>query len=213
MLSRRSVMWMAALAACVLTAGCGEEGAGGDASRVAKAALLSVDDLPPGARVASGTVSNLLCLPARVFRAGDAIAIKGTPVFRLPPNSVLDQAVAVFSSEQAARSALDALTAQENIACTRAALQHATVENIGSEAPIKQFVDETPIAGRTARRVGFLVNFPVSRDGVRVWLTYVRVGRAVAALSFISFDGPLSKQAMSKAVVATSAVLADELGV
>jgi hypothetical protein len=165
----------------------GTSAAGGDAA-LAERSLVRLADLPDGWSESGGTVTKLQCGTLQPFRGASALVRSK----RLTHDHYgVQERVAVYPTTAAARAALRRLDSPTAADCLRRELRrHVSDEAGGPASPARLVRAERMGPSSTTRRY---ISISVSSYGKVIGYidaVHVRLGRALAALVFVSGPAP-----------------------
>lgn len=185
---------MTLLAACLLLAGagCGTDDQPSARDRgLARASLLTQDDLPKRALPADDRFGRNECNPVRNFKEhGGAVA--NAPRYVVKPISFLHTA-GIFDSDDSAETALEDFTSKENNACVLARMQQRALEQTGREASGRM----APVAmsmpsGFDGSAMRFTVASVAKNKDDRLYFDTIamRHGRGIVVVGYYASDVP-----------------------
>ncbi|HKG03496.1 MAG TPA: hypothetical protein VKB03_09960 [Conexibacter sp.] len=154
----------------------------------AKRSLVRLADLPDGWSASGGTVTRLQCGTLQPFRGADALVRSKRLTY---DHYGVQERVAIFPDEAAARAALRRLDSRIAAGCLRRELRrHVSEEAGGPASPARLVRAERMGPNSTTRRY---ISISVSSYGKVIGYidaVHVRMGRALGALVFVSGPAP-----------------------
>jgi len=155
---------------------------------IAERSLVRLADLPDGWSESGGTVTRLQCGTLQPFRGASALVRSKRLTYQ---HYGVQERVAVYPDQAAARAALRRLDSRIAAGCLRRELQrHVSEEAGGPASPARLVRAERTGPTATTRRY---ISVSVSSYGKVIGYidaVHVRIGRALAALVFVSGPAP-----------------------